>query len=66
MSEAQAQDFMNQQRQEEAGGAMSEHLPPPDAKPGDTWGAYILCEDGWWRLNEKLVEETAKKELASK
>ena len=30
---------------------MSENLPPSDAKPGDVWGAYILCPDGWWRLN---------------
>jgi hypothetical protein len=33
---------------------MSENLPPTDANPGDTWGAYVLCEDGWWRLNESL------------
>lgn len=26
--------------------------PPPDAKPGDIWGAYIMCEDGWWRLTD--------------
>lgn len=24
--------------------------PPTEAKPGDTWGAYVMCEDGWWRL----------------
>ena len=25
--------------------------PPSDAKPGDVWGAYVRCRDGWWRLN---------------
>lgn len=34
--------------------------PPSDAKPGDTWGAYIMCEDGWWRLNESLSHRGEK------
>ena len=29
---------------------------------GDTWGAYIMCEDGWWRLNSELYKEVSTRE----
>lgn len=30
------------------------------SKPGDTWGAYILHADGWWRLNPKWKAAATK------
>ena len=31
---------------------------PTEAKPGDKWGPYHFCSDGWWRLNTTLIQET--------
>lgn len=34
--------------------------PPSNPKPGDTWGAYVLHEDGWWRLIPKKRKRRTK------
>jgi len=42
---------------------VADELPEKEmSKAGDTWGAYRLDEDGWWRLNPDLIEKEQEKE----